>query len=119
MKVTMSMKTTMTTVQHRVLRLGWPCSSFPLYNLIVFRVCFGLYAAVASSLTVLYNLVLVSVTSPFVRRSDVQIFHSRLRVSSFVHAQLVLLVLNVALHDRSVILLAFGTQIISCFLELF
>ena len=56
--------------------------------------------------------VLVSVVTPFVRRSDVnplfirccgKFFYVGLRVFLFVHAQLVLSVLEVALLDRSVI----------------
>ena len=75
--------------------------------------------------TGVYDLVLVSV-SPFCRRSgviplvicySVKFFHVRLRVSLFVHAHLILLVLEVALHDRSATMLLAGIQAISRFLE--
>ena len=90
---------------------------FPLYNLFVFRVFFGLYVVAASSLAALYDLVLVSAVSPFCRSIDVngmficssvKFFNVGLRVSLFVHAHLVQLVLEVALHDRSVIVLLCG-----------
>ena len=38
MNVTMSMKTTMTTVQHRVLRLVWSCFPFPTVQFVCIRV---------------------------------------------------------------------------------
>ena len=75
------------------------------------RVFFGLCGVAASSLVGLYDLVLVSLRNQIFRRSDVnplffckfvKFIHVRLRVSLFVHAHLVLLVLEVALHDRSV-----------------
>ena len=75
----------------------------------------------------LYDLVSVSVVTPFFRRSDVnrificyavKFFHVGLRVAMFMHAHLVLLVLEEALLDRSVIFLC-GTQVISCLFEVF
>ena len=57
MKVTMPMKTTMTTVQIRVLWLVSSCFPFPLCNLVVFRVFFGLSDIVAASLIGLYDFV--------------------------------------------------------------
>ena len=126
MKVTMYMRTTMATDQHLVLRIVWSCFHFPPYNLLVFSVFFGLHDVAASSLVGLYDLVLVCAVSPFVIRSDVnpfcicysvKFFHVGLCVSVFVHAHLELLVLEVALHDRSIILFLCGTQVISCFLE--
>ena len=47
------------------------CSLFHCTTLYLFWVFFGLYGVVVYSLVVLYDLVLVSVVSPFVRRSEV------------------------------------------------
>ena len=63
MKVTMSMKTTMTTVEHRVLRSVWSCFPVTTVHLFVFRVFFGLYGDDAS-FAGLYDLALVFVVSP-------------------------------------------------------
>ena len=82
----------------------------------------SLYGVAASSLVGLYDLVLVSVVSPFVRRCDekpfcicyaVEFFLVGLRESLFVHVHWVLLVLEVALHDSSVIVFLCETQFIS------
>ena len=100
----------------------------PLYNLLAFKVCFGLDGVAASSLAGLYDLVSVFVVSPFCGSShvlptimcySVKIFHVGLHVSLFVHEHLVLFVLEAALHDRSVIVLLCGIQVISRSLEFF
>ena len=49
MKLTMSMTTPLTTVQHRVLRIAWSCSPFPLHHLFVFNVFLGLHGVAVSS----------------------------------------------------------------------
>ena len=99
---------------------------FLLYTVFVFRMFFSLHDVAASSLIGSYDLVLTSVVSPFCRRSDVHLlvicysvkfFHVGFRVSLFVHAHLVLLVLEVALHDRSVIAFLCVIQTLSWFLE--
>ena len=86
--------------------------SVPPYNLFVFG---------ASSLRGLYDVVLVSVVIPFCGRShviptiifySVKFFHVGLYLSFFVHARLILLVLEVALHDRSAIMLLRGSRIL-------
>ena len=65
---------------------------------------FGLCGVAASSLVGLYDLALVSVASPFVKKalytnvllcSSVKFIHVGLRVSLFVHAHLVLQVIGV------------------------
>ena len=86
-------------------------SFFICTTLSLSRVFFGLCGVAASSLVGLYDLVLVSLRNQIFRRSDVnplffckfvKFIHVGSRVSLFVHAHLVLLVLEVALHDRSV-----------------
>ena len=63
--------TTMTTVLRRDPANEWSCFPFPLYNLFVFSAFLGLCGVAASSLVWLDDLVLVSVVTPFFKRSDV------------------------------------------------
>ena len=87
---------------------------------------FGLYDVAASSLIGLFNFVLISDVTPFFWSSyvilpfqsyPVKFFHVELRVSLFAHAHVILLVLEVALHDHSAIVLLRGIQLISCSFE--
>ena len=98
-------------------------SPFPLYKLLLFMVFLGLHNVAASSFIGLSEHVLVSVVKPFFlssyvilpfRRFSVKLFHIGLRVSLFVHALLTMLVSEMALHDRSAIVLVRGIQVIFC-----
>ena len=98
-------------------------SPFPLYNLLVFRVFLGLCGVAASAWIGLHDRVLVSVVTPFFRSSYVTLpfqrycvkfLHIGLRVSLFLHALSILLILEVALHDRSAIALVRGISVIFC-----
>ena len=124
-KMTMSKKTTMTTVRHRDLENDWSSSPFSTVHVVcIQRVLWSLWCRC---------LLHGRVVRPCVglgrkpvhqkkRRTSVfhllfcQMFHVGFRVSLFVHAHLALLVLEVELHDRSVILFRCGTQKIYCFL---
>ena len=97
-----------------------------LYKLLVFRVFVGLHGVSASSLIALHDRVLISVVTPVLRsghvilsfqRNSVKFFHVGLRVSLFVHGFLILLVSEVALHNRSAIALVRGIQSICCSFE--
>ena len=126
-KATTSMKTTMTTDQHRVPTICLVrCSLFHCTSCFVLSALFGLYGVAATSLIGLHDRVLVSAVSPFFKGSDVnplfncytvKFLHVGLRVSVFVHALLVLLVLEVALHDRSANVFVRGILVVSCVLE--
>ena len=125
-KVTMSMKTAMTTVQHRVLEDRFDMLSFFHCTDYWHSRCASVFSVAASSLAGLYDLVSVFVVSPFCGSShvlptimcySVKFFHVGLRLSLFVHEHLVLFVLEVAPHDLSVIVLHCGTQVISRSLE--
>ena len=83
---------------------------FPLNKLLVFMVSCGLHGVAASSLIGLHDRVLTSVVTPLFKRSNeilpfqhnaVNSFHVGLRVSLFMHALVIWLVMEVALHDRS------------------
>ena len=98
--------------------------SFSLYKLLAFRVFFALHGVAVSSLVVLHDW--VSVESPFFTSGhviplftcySVKLFHVGPRVSRFVHARLTLLVLEVALHDRSIISFVRGNLVIICSFE--
>ena len=78
---------------------------FPLYNLFVFRVFFGLCGVAA---------LLGGVIQPC---CSVKFFHVGLRVFIVVYAHVVLPILEVALHDRSVIVLLCEIQEVSRFLD--
>ena len=78
---------------------------------------FGLRRVAASSLIGLHHRVLVSVATPVLRsshlilssqRSSVQLSHLGLRVFLFMHALLILLIIEVALPDLSAIVLLRG-----------
>ena len=111
------------------LRFSGQVVPFPLYNLFTFKAFFVLHSVAASSLTGLYDLVLISVASPPCKSSHViplftchavKFFHVELRVSLFVHAHLILLDLEI--HDRSAIqvidcVFLCGIQVISCSFE--
>ena len=80
----------------------------------VFRVFFGLYGVAASSLIGLCHSEEASVKSPFFKssyiihpcqRSCVKLFHIGFCVPLFVHALLMLLIIEAALHDLSDVLL--------------
>ena len=67
------------------------------YNLLVFKVFFGLHGVAASSLIRLHDRVLISVVTPFFKGSYVilpKLFDISLRVSLFVHAHSILLILS-------------------------
>ena len=97
-----------------------------LCKLLIFRVFFGLHGVAASSSIGLYDRVLTSAVTHFFKSSyvllpfqlySVKFFQIGLRVSLFMHALLILLIIEVALHDRSAIVLVSGILAISCSLE--
>ena len=109
-KVTMSMMTAMTTVLQRVLEIDW--SGFPFSNVFIgsSRCCCLLHRVVRPCIGLCSEPFLEEKPRTFY---SVNVFHVGLRVSLFVHAHLILLDLEVALHDRSAIVLLRGIQAIS------
>ena len=77
MKVTPSMKTTMTTGQLRVLRIIWS------YSVLSTTICLLSGSSVFTLSLPPYDLVLVSVVSPSCRRSDVNPFFTCYSVKFF------------------------------------
>ena len=97
---------------------------FPHVRFVCIQSVLRLYSVAASSSVALYDLVWVSEVTPFF--NDVNHFIlatlTNYSMSDCVYPCSskriwLLLVLEVALHDRSVILFLCGTQVISCFLE--
>ena len=82
---------------------------FPLlYNLFVCRVLFCFHGVAAASLTGMHDRVLFTVATPFfgsndvilsLQRLSVKVFNIGLRVSLFLHALSMLLILEGVLHD--------------------
>ena len=98
---------------------------FPLSKLLVFQVFFGLHG-VAVSWIGLHDGVLVSVVTPFFRSSHIilpfqrcssKFFQIGRCVFLFVHALSILLIIEVALHDYSAIVLVRGISEIFCSFE--
>ena len=66
-----SVKTTMTTLLHRFLRTVWSCFPFTTCTIRLYSGCSSVFTVLlASSVVGSYDLVLVSVVSPFCGRSD-------------------------------------------------
>ena len=126
MKVTMSMKTTLNTGRHRVLRIVWSCFPFCAVQIICIR---GVVRSLRCGCLLLGKVVRPCIdlcSKPVLwkkRRNSFFIcysviaFHVGLCVSLLVHAHLVLLVLEVAIHDCSVTVSLCGIQVISYSLQ--
>ena len=99
---------------------------FPLNKLLVFMVSFGLHGVAASSLIGLHDRVLTSVVTPLFKRSNeilpfqnnaLNLFHIGLRVFLFMHALVILLIIEAALHDRSAIVFVRRIFVLFCSFE--
>ena len=99
--------------------------NFPLpqYKLLVLNGFFGFRGVAASSSAGSHDCVLISVVAPFFRNSYVilpfrrffdKFFQINLRVSLFMHALVILLIIVVALHGRSAIVFVRGISVIFC-----
>ena len=121
---------TMSTMTTRTIVLNWEFENdckvflFPQYKLLVLNGLFGFRGVAASSSAGSHDRVLISVVAPFFGNSYVillfrrffldKLFQIGLRVSLFMHALVILLIIVVALHDRSAIVFVRGISVIFC-----
>ena len=107
MTTVMSLKTTMTTVQHQVLKIVWSCFSLVYGTTWLYSGCPLVFmVSLLPPLQGLYDFLWASVKSPVspsFNCHSVKVFHVGFRGCLFVHAHVVLLVLEEALRDCSVI----------------
>ena len=123
LKVTMYMMTTMTTVQRLVLRIVWSCFSLSTVHFVCMQ---GVLRSLQCRCLLLGEVLRQCVglcSKPVLKKKgrkssvicfSVEFFHVGLRVSLVVHAHWILLILEVALHDCSAIVLLREFYVISC-----